>query len=556
MTILLLSVLLLRDRCQLPCGSLLSVDNMRQIQSIVLLVTWSYLFGSQKAHEHVPARYQSPSKTHTVARPSLINETELETFVMHISITEVSTLSDEGERARTAAPPRAKRGTCDADVVVPPNRSRFIATGSKSRVTLYFHPTEDFRYLSVILKLSNILDSPKVQVSFPSSLLCANDFYRWHELTVDAFELDVRNEVDKWAVRASVGSCSLIKASPYWYSLSTFKDLKIVATGASSWRHSAPGENCRFTTTTAIPSTTPATTTSPTTEKPKPTTSRATATSFPSARTPSITTTSAAASKLHTITTTQTATTTSQTTAKSTTHKTTTTSPMTAKPKTHKTTPTSPTTTKPTTRRSNTTSPTAAKATTTTTAVRCQTPAVSQADESTPSTHTTTTPGTTITTSTAVQLGQSTANGSEKPDDLNHSRKDATDIVAFINPDHAVILCVVVALLVVLFVVCVLVKHAASLRSAWRPKGPPPPPPDYHAHNATVVNVGLRDLPSERESGQGSEHSAGSQHLPLSENGGLVRETHTCLVCCPSRLGSSGAALPPAPERSGLHALI
>ncbi|XP_037789231.1 uncharacterized protein LOC119584618 [Penaeus monodon] len=281
MIILLSPVLFLRDRCQLPCGSLLSVDNMRQIHNIVLLVTWSYLFGGQKAHGHVPARYRSPSKTHTVARPSLINETEQETFVMHISITEVSTLSDEDERARGGAPPRAKRGTCNADVVVPPNRSRFITTGSKSRVTLYFHPTEDFRYLSVILKLSNILDSPKIQVSFPSSHLCASDFSRWHELTVDAFELDVRNEVDKWAVRASVGSCSLIKASPYWYSLSTFKDLKVVATGASSWRHSAPGENCRFTTTTAVPSTTPATTTSPTTEKAKTTTSKATATSFP-----------------------------------------------------------------------------------------------------------------------------------------------------------------------------------------------------------------------------------------------------------------------------------
>ncbi|XP_027231124.2 uncharacterized protein [Penaeus vannamei] len=550
---------------------------MRQIH-IFLLVTWSYLFGGQRAHENVPARYRSPSKGQPAARPSLINETEQETFVMHIRITEVSVHSDEEGRGGAAAPPRAKRGTCDADVVVPPNRTRFITTETKARVTLYFHPTEDFRYLSVILKLSNILDSPKIQVSFPSSHLCASDFSRWHELTVDAFELDVKNEVDKWAVRASVGSCSFIKASPYWYSLSTFKDLKIVATGASSWRLSAPGEDCRFTTTTAVPSTTPATTTSPTTIKAKTTTTKAAATSLPSARTPNITTTSTATSKTHTITTTRTTTTTSQTTAKSTTHETTTTSPTTAKPTTHEITTTSPTTVKPTTRiatptspvtrRSNSTSPPTTAKSTTTTTVRCQTPSLPQAGDSTTSSRTTTTPGTTATTSTAVQLGQSTAAGRDKPEDLNHNpadttenvatdttdnvATDTTDNAAFINPDVAVILCVVVALLVVLFVVCVLVRHTASLRSAWRPKAPPPPP-DYHARSAAVVNVGLRDLPSDRESANGSEHSAASQPLPARENGGLIRDTHTCPLCCPPRHGPPGAAPPPPPDRSGLQ---
>nr|XP_027231124.1 uncharacterized protein LOC113822789 [Penaeus vannamei] len=438
---------------------------MRQIH-IFLLVTWSYLFGGQRAHENVPARYRSPSKGQPAARPSLINETEQETFVMHIRITEVSVHSDEEEgRGGAAAPPRAKRGTCDADVVVPPNRTRFITTETKARVTLYFHPTEDFRYLSVILKLSNILDSPKIQVSFPSSHLCASDFSRWHELTVDAFELDVKNEVDKWAVRASVGSCSFIKASPYWYSLSTFKDLKIVATGASSWRLSAPGEDCRFTTTTAVPSTTPATTTSPTTIKAKTTTTKATATSLPSART------QIALLPRHDFENAHHHDNANHNDYLSNdcqvhdtrnnyylpddcqTHDTrnNTTSPTTAKPTTRIATPTFPVT-----RRSNNTSPptTAAKSTTTTT-VRCQTPSLPQADDSTTSSRTTTTPGTTATTSTAVQLGQSTAGGRDKPEDLNHNpadttdnvATDTTDNVAFINPDVAVILCVVVALL-------------------------------------------------------------------------------------------------------------
>ncbi|ROT63869.1 hypothetical protein C7M84_018210 [Penaeus vannamei] len=388
---------------------------MRQIH-IFLLVTWSYLFGGQRAHENVPARYRSPSKGQPAARPSLINETEQETFVMHIRITEVSVHSDEEEgRGGAAAPPRAKRGTCDADVVVPPNRTRFITTETKARVTLYFHPTEDFRYLSVILKLSNILDSPKIQVSFPSSHLCASDFSRWHELTVDAFELDVKNEVDKWAVRASVGSCSFIKASPYWYSLSTFKDLKIVATGASSWRLSAPGEDCRFTTTTAVP----------TQIALLPRHDFENAHHHDNANHNDYLSNDCQVhdtrNNYYLPDDCQTHDTRNNTT-----------SPTTAKPTTRIATPTFPVT-----RRSNNTSPptTAAKSTTTTT-VRCQTPSLPQADDSTTSSRTTTTPGTTATTSTAVQLGQSTAGGRDKPEDLNHNPADTTDNVATDTTDN------------------------------------------------------------------------------------------------------------------------
>ncbi|XP_042871928.1 flocculation protein FLO11-like [Penaeus japonicus] len=503
---------------------------MRLIRNIFLLAIWSYLFGGRRAHENVPASYHASSKAHSATWPSLLNATEQDSFAMHISITQGSPgPSDEGERAR--AGPRAKRGTCNADVVVPPNRTRFITTGSKSRVTLYFHPTEDFRYISVILKLNNILDSPRIQVSFPTSRLCVNDYSRWHALTVDAFELDVKRAADRWAVRASVGSCSPVKATAYWYGLSSLKVLEVVATGASSWRHSAPGEDCLFTTTTTttttttiIPSTTPMTTTSPTTQKPTSTTSTTTTTSTPSARVPSVTTTSPVASKLYTIAATPTATTTSETTAKTTTVAT-----------TRKTTATSPTTPKPT--------PTAA--------VRCPTPSPTPAGKPTTSTQRATTPRATTTTSIAVQLGRSTDGGRETPRDPSLNDTNATDDGVYVTPAVAIILCVVVGLVVVLLVICVLVKHISRLRSAWRPKGPPPQPQDHKPCNSAVVNVGLRELPTERESGHGSEHSASSHHLQIRENGGLVQETHTCLICCPSRRGPSDAAPSPPPERVG-----